>query len=85
MHACMDDPGWRLPDLCPMLLMLALSIHHIDESVWDLEMEDSADCVLAIQQQLSTKGIEGKKTSQAALNTMDRAKNLIREVRRGDG
>ncbi len=53
-------------------------------------MAASAECVAAIQAALAVKGVQGRKTSQAALNQIERARALIQEARRrerevGDG
>jgi hypothetical protein len=45
-------------------------------------MAASADCVAAIQAALAEKGVQGRKTSQAALNQIERARALIQEARR---
>lgn len=51
-----------------------------DDSVWDFDMEESGDCVQAIQDQLGKVGIQGKKTTLAAANQIERAKDILLEV-----
>ena len=43
-------------------------------------MEDSGDCVVAIQEHLKKQGVQGRKTSMAAVNQLERAKNIVNEV-----
>lgn len=54
-----------------------------DDSVWDFDMEESGDCVQAIQDQLGKVGIQGKKTTLAAANQIERAKDILLEVMKG--
>jgi len=55
-----------------------------DETVWEFEMVDSGECVQAIQEQLGRQGITGKKTTVAAVNQLERAKDILSEVREGE-
>lgn len=45
-------------------------------------MAASADCVQAIQGALEAKGVQGRKTSTAALHAIERGRALIQEARR---
>lgn len=44
-------------------------------------MEESGDCVNAIQDQLSRQGIQGRKTTMAAAQQLERARDIVAEVR----
>lgn len=52
-----------------------------DDEVWEFEMEESGDCVNAIQDQLSRQGIQGRKTTMAAAQQLERARDIVAEVR----
>jgi hypothetical protein len=61
----------------------SIRVHPPDNSKWELQqMAASAECVAAIQGALAKKGVQGRKTSQAALQQIERARALIQEARR---
>ena len=45
-------------------------------------MEAAVEAVKAVQEALQLKGVEGRKTSQAALNELERARALVERARR---
>jgi len=61
---------------------VSISVEFRDGDRWMFAMPRAAECVEAIQASLQVKGVVGRRTSQAALNHVTRAKACLDEAQR---